>query len=252
MRRTNLFRNNMNEIFFEPYIVKDCEENPVMYGKADGFFKGIKVMAIGNNHYCKEDFDHVTRCGKNCSKYTYECNSFTQGVVDTYLSDPNSVFRRDDKRRILYDENRKPKRKDWVRNYTKFARLFNAENTEDLRNFWKSIAFYNFLQRAVPDYKSQGTSEEIQLSQKLVFKAIEKCDPDVIIVWGRDNVFNHLPKENLPEGIKWTWDKESQNSGCYEINGKKIPVICTHHPQYYRYEQNRAIIQKIYPELFER
>lgn len=102
------------EFFIPPYAAH-------LYGSPDGFFKGLKVMAIGNSHYCTEGFDEKTRCGKNCPNYMIpgKCgnvnanngrqNCFTQDVMEDYIACKSGMIAS----------------ADWMRTFTSFAHIFN-------------------------------------------------------------------------------------------------------------------------------
>lgn len=59
-----------NEFFFPPYKGE-------LYGKPEGFFNEVRVMAIGNSHHCDTKFDHYHRCCEQCENYIPSCNNFT-------------------------------------------------------------------------------------------------------------------------------------------------------------------------------
>ena len=211
-----------NEFFFPPYIGG-------LYGKPNGFFNEVKVMAIGNNHHC-DGFDNQHRCCVKCSKYTPACNNFTAGVVEDYISNPSG-------------EGCDKEYKRWRPTYTKFANLFHANCMPE--KVWSSIVFYNFLQCAVPNHKAQGNKAEISRSKPLVMKLLTDYAPDIVIVWGYPNVYQNLPKEEH-------WSNISERTGIYTLKGKSIRVACIDHPMICSYEKGREIIKSIAPELFNK
>lgn len=227
-----------NEFFIPPYAEK-------LYGKPDGFFKGIKVMAIGNSHYCTEGFDEHTRCGKNCPNYMIpgKCgnvnanegrqNCFTQDVMEEYVAYKSGLI----------------KSADWMSTFTSFAHMFSE--TCDVIKVWKSLCFYNFLQVAVENNNAQGTPEEIDGAKKHVLAAIELHLPDVIVVWGYKKVFVHLLDvfKSLPTNIRWAIDPENERCGILTMNEKPMKVVCINHPSRAGHEEARNLIKHIAPEL---
>ncbi|MDE6824198.1 MAG: hypothetical protein K2J27_05665 [Duncaniella sp.] len=233
--------------FIPPYA-----EN--LYGKPEGFFKGIKVMAIGNSHYCTDGYDKDNRCGKRCRNYMVpgKCGnvnpmlnpprefSFTQDVMDEYISYKCG----------------KCKHVSWYNTFTKFARIFsNNVNWSDDKFIWESLCFYNFLDVAVENDKAPATPEEIDDAKTKILPAIAMCSPDVIVIWGGVNgLFNHLRDvfSHLPEDMKWIPQPENSRCGVLTIDDKDIKVACIDHPSNRKsdyYDNARTIIKSIAPEL---
>lgn len=229
-----------NEFFIPPYAEK-------LYGRTEGFFNGVKVMAIGNSHYCTEGFNEQTRCGKNCPNYMIpgKCgnvnvnqgrqNSFTQDVMEDFIAYKSGQI-------ALAD---------WMRTFTSFAHIFNE--TCDVIMVWKSLCFYNFLQVAVGSNNAPGTPDEINESKKHVLAAIAVHKPDVIVVWGYDNVFVHLLDvfKNLPTNFHWIIDSENERCGILTMNEKSMRVVCINHPSRAGHEEARNLIKHIAPELIK-
>lgn len=211
-----------NDFFFPPYIGE-------LYGNSNGFFNGVRVMAIGNSHHC-DKFDNQHRCCMKCANYIPACNSFTTDVVKDYISNPLGVGGSE-------------KDKKWRPTYTKFANLLEANG--NIERLWTSIVFYNFLQCAVPNNKAQGNVDEINRSKEYVIKLLSEYTPDVVIVWGNPRVYQHLPKGEY-------WKDITDRTGIYTINGKNIRVACIDHPMLCGYEKGRGIIKSIAPELFNK
>ena len=206
--------------FFEPYKGE-------LYGKPNNFFNGKKVLVIGNSHHCDKEYDIKNRCGSKCCNYSKDCHEFTEGVIQWYLQNPKGT-------------GLEPEQKNWRKTYTKFAWTF--KHGCDRKYFFESIVFYNFLQRAVKDDKAQGSPEEIEISRPLVMAAIRELDPDIVILWGKEHVFNHLPNDQWIPG-------KNDRVGYYRINNRDIKVICLDHPAYAGYEKQLKILMEGAPEL---
>ena len=213
-----------NDFFFEPY------KGP-KYGEPNNFFNGKKVLVIGNSHHCDEEYDIKNRCGAKCCNYKEDCHEFTEGVIKWYLQNPKGT-------------GLKPKEKNWRKTFTRFANVF--KDACDVNNFYNSIIFYNFLQRAVCNSKAKGSTNEIANSSILFKKLIKLYDPDYIIVWGISNVLNNLPKDE-------TWIKEDKEGRIYKfkIEEKNYSIITLDHPVsiHQTKEQRRELIRTFASEL---
>ena len=240
-----------NDFFFPPYVGN-------LYGKPNNFFNGKKILVIGNSHYCDDGYDipksndkqYGTGCWCSCKNYMKDkCHNKNGDKQFTWTEDAISETRDVDNFAEAY--------KKYLTSYLKFAIIMdesfrgqnNLNKNERYLTFWGSIVFYNFLQSAVPSNNSQGTPKEIEKSKE-IFKSLfpyleaKYSLPDVIIVWGKENVFNHFlefPNFELLES----------RLGKFRYAGKEIDVICIYHPSARKsYEEQRNIIKGYIPELF--
>lgn len=227
--------------FIPPYAEK-------RYGDPNGFFNGIKVMAIGNSHYCTEGYDKDNRCGLNCRNYMIpglcgnvngcygRTNCFTQDVMEDYIANPVA---------------NKKEKTNWKRTFTSFAHIFNGSC--DVKEVWKSLCFYNFLDVAVQDNKAQGTVDEISDAKNKVIEAIILNSPDVIIVWGEPNVFCHMLDvfNHFPENMSWQKSLNNDLCGILTLDNKEIKVVCIKHPSRGGHDEARSIIKSIAPEIIK-
>lgn len=222
-----------------------------LYGKPEGFFSGIKVMAIGNNHYCG-GYDKDNRCGVNCRNYMIpgKCgnvnpnpvrtNSFTRDVMEEYIDHKNG--------RGIFN--------DWYNTFTKFARVFsNSTRNEDDKSVWESICLYNFLDVALDenDKYACASDSEINDAKDKLLSAIIQQDPDVIVVWGEPKVFSHMLDvfRNLPGNMSWR-PLENNRCGYITIDNKEIKVACIDHPSVgFSYDKARNIVRTIAPEILK-
>ena len=213
-----------NDFFFPPYKGEFYDD------PKKSFFGNLKVMVVGNSHHCG-DYDEKTRCGFHCPNFKESCRRFTKDVVVDFENNPTGkgLIRKDGD-------------KDWRKTFTKFAWTFKYKC--DRKYFFESIVFYNFLQRAVKDDKAQGYPEEIEISRQLVMDAIRERNPDIVILWGKENVLNHLPMHNWLPG-------HNNRMGYYILNGKKFKVVCIDHPVKAGYEKQRKILKECSPELIK-
>lgn len=222
-----------------------------LYGKLEGFFNGIKVMAIGNNHYCG-GYDNETRCCERCRNYMIpgkcgnvnpnpvRANSFTWDVMEEYI---------DFKKGIGVFNN-------WYNTFTKFARVFsNSIRNEDEIAVWESICLYNFLDVALDqnDKYAVASESEIKDAKDKLLSAIIQKDPDVIVVWGEPKVYTHMLDvfRHLPENMSWR-TLSNKRCGYLTIGNKEIKIACIDHPSVgFSYDKARNIINTIAPEIIK-
>ncbi len=208
------------DLFFPPWI--GCD-----YGKEDNLFNGQKIMVVGHNHHDLNDYDKCHGCGHLCKNYgiPQKCNGqhFTLLAVSDY---------------VKCNDVRNPQR--YYRTFDKFTQALSCHCSK--KDVWESIAFYNFLQRAVPEQGARGHSEEIRLSKHAFLYLLNALPydklPDLIIAWGEKNVYWNISEffhENMPELIynKKGWIKR----GIFQ--GKEITLICIHHPSFRFFDPDR-------------
>ena len=237
-----------NDFFFPPYVGD-------LYGKPDNFFNGKKVLVIGNSHYCDKNFDEEKHCGFDCKNFIIEekCPtrnrflssgkvSWTQEAIDLVKGEGST------------------KAEDKLTSYVRLGGIW-ALNGNNKKEFWDSIIFYNFLQRAVPApiVDNNKFEKELFISKYEIirfFRCLNKDGklPDVILVTGEQNVYNLLPFKNkmklvqsLPQDIRF-YDKYH----ILQIFDKIIKVITIYHPSATKsYEEQREIIKGFAPELIK-
>ncbi len=181
----------MGNIYFEPWIGDDYW---------DGGIFGTKILVIGNSHYCKSR-DDCSNCGIDGGCFEYEeCSNFTSSVVNDYLN--RSYWQR------------------WMGTFQKFERALygNYTDEDDSRRIWNSIAFYNYLQTAVPEWNDSGYDEDYNNSEDSFWEVLEELRPDYIIMWG---------------GRVWDMSPSYNGDDCYELeDGTSIPLLGIHHPSW--------------------
>ncbi len=181
----------MGTVYFEPWIGDDYW---------DGGIFGKKILVIGNSHYCKSRED-CSNCGIDGGCFEYdECSNFTSSVVNDYLN--RSYWQK------------------WMGTFQKFERALygNYTDEDDSKKIWNSIAFYNYLQTAVPNWNDPGYDEDYNNSEDSFWEVLEELQPDCIIMWG-DRVWNMSPSYN--------------GDDCYELeDGTSIPLLGIHHPSW--------------------
>ncbi|MDU0460990.1 MAG: hypothetical protein RW306_19845 [Geobacteraceae bacterium] len=127
----------------------DCVKYLPWIGEAynDGF-NGTRILVIGDSHYGKAP-------GKECD--------FTCDVLQMHLSG---------KQRISF--------------FTNIARAITGVPNDELdqEEFWKCVAFYNYVQESVEEARSRPTAEQGVSAQVTFEEIINKLQPDKIIMLG--------------------------------------------------------------------
>ena len=190
----------MKKVFFEPWVGKDYET---------GGSLGKKVMALGDSHYCSKDCD---ACGKKSNHA--ECSGITNEVINAFLH-PNSEF------------------ESWMPTYTKFERAVNNKELGKIEKeqFWNSIIFYNYLQKAIGGPRIEPDKNLYSESFEPFIEVLEKYKPDLIIVWGQ-RLYKALPPGNGKEGIPLDIEGNLYDkSWIYTLsNGKQVKLYAIDHP----------------------
>lgn len=237
-----------NDFFFPPYIGDK-------YADADNFFNGKKVLIIGNSHYCDKNFDEEKHCGFDCKNFLIEEKCPTR---NRFLSCEKTSWTKE-----AIDEVKKEgstKAGDKLTSYVRLGGIWRI-NDNNKKEFWDSIIFYNFLQRAVPDpiVDNNKFEKELFISETEIIRFFRWLEeegklPDVILIAGERQVFNLLPLKNqmtlvqsLPREIRF-YNKYHT----LHIYNKTIKVITLFHPSAPNksYEEQREIIKGFAPELF--
>lgn len=203
----------LENVFFLPYVGNKYENGLIL--KEDGTIeagteenKGLKVMALGESHYCGEECEE---CGlaSTCKQNT--CRKFTQDVLTCYLN------------YLEGEEEFQP----WMNTFTKFGKALTGKDEHSI-DIWKSIIFYNYIQRALNAARMSPSSEDFENSEKALFEVLEKYKPDIIICWGR-RLYNNLPNRGK-KGDKIETEYESIDTWNYELENKNMIVIPIYHP----------------------
>lgn len=236
-----------NDFFFPPYVGDK-------YADADNFFNGKKVLVIGNSHYCDKNFDEEKHCGFDCKNFLIEEKCPTR---NRFLSSEKTSWTKE-----AIDEVKKEgstKAEDKLTSYVRLGGIWRI-NDNNKNEFWDSIIFYNFLQRAVPDsiVDNKFFEKELFISEYEIirlFRCLKEDGklPDVILITGEKNVFNLLPFKKQMTLVQ-SLSPEIRFYNKYHILqmfDKTIKVIRIYHPSSTKsYEEQREIIKGFAPELF--
>lgn len=198
-----------NKIFFKPWVGENYENG----------INGKKILVLGESHHC--DDDKCLDCGTTNTKH--DCNSFTQKVILNYFS---------------YKEKKYPFDR-WMNTFTKFANILNGKKLSDPEqiDFWESVAFYNYVQKALTGPRISPTQDEFNNSLPAFHYLIENLKPDLIIIWGMRLWYN------LPKGIFFVIENNAKNIPIhyYKKDNIKIPLKVIYHPASSKLNYNHTI-----------
>lgn len=192
-------------IFFDPWIGENYGTDKATFHK--------KILLLGNSHYCEACND----CGNR--DLHPDCTKLTNTVVNDYL-DPSHVA-------------------SWKKTFSTFINSMLGKSTseQERKNFFDSVAFYNYLQVAAgEDAYSTGNFNFAESRQLQAFyEVLNNVEPDVVISWG-SKVWDVLPDNwnNYGEAEKGKGisigDQIFYKYYTYPYNNKKILLIGVQHP----------------------
>ena len=192
----------MKNVFFKPWIGKVYESG--------GIF-GKKVLVVGESHYCDKDI--CPECGN--PEHGEKCAKFTTDVVNSYLSEDENNGR-------------------WTATFKKFEKSMVGHDTtpNESHEIWDSIAFYNFLQRAMNGPRQAGAYADYENSEPAFWDVMEELQPEVMIAWGVTRMY-----DNMPGGNAWSSEEDIVVDGYHIRNGwytlksgKRVRAIWVYHP----------------------
>ncbi len=154
----------MGNVFFKPWVGKE-------YGNPTAFPK--KIMALGESHHCN-DLDKKNCSLDKCLKQPIECQSFTQNVVKSYLSEQDTYER-------------------WYITFRKFEQALSGRKLKDeeREKYWNSLLFYNYTQVPMEHPNQRPNNEQIKYSERGFLEVLDQYKPEIIITWGR-NIFDAI------------------------------------------------------------
>lgn len=189
----------MKNVFFKPWIGKDYESG--------GIF-GKKILVLGEAHICGD----CEECGRVES--AEECADFTSTNCIELLIDGFTGS--------------------WTGTFRKFERSLVDHPTTpaESREIWNSVAFYNYVQRAVVGSRRSPEWVDFRNSEDAFFEVIDELKPDLIIAWGVRRMYDNLPGgERWREGDALVIDGKAVKNGYYRLaDGKETRVLWVYHP----------------------
>lgn len=213
-KRNDMSKDILENVFFLPYVGNKYENGLIL--KEDETIeagteenKGLKVMVLGESHYCG---DECAECGLASTCEKEGCRNFTLDVLTYYLDylKGKEVF------------------EPWMNTFTKFGKALTGKD-ERPTEIWKSLLFYNYVQRAMNATRTSPSSEDFENSQNAFFEVLEAYKPNIIICWGK-RLYNKLPNKGS-KGEDIETEFEFIETWIYNIsNNQKSLVIPIYHP----------------------
>lgn len=189
----------MKNVFFKPWVGRNYETG--------GIF-GKKILVLGEAHLC----DGCNDCGR--VENAEECADFTSAKCIDFLLEGFTA--------------------PWTGTFRKFERsLVNRETDLDAsREIWNSLAFYNYVQKAMDSSRKSPEWVDFRNSEDAFFEVIDELKPDLIIVWGVRRMYANLPGgDRWREGDKLTIENHDVKNGYYRLaDGSEARTIWVYHP----------------------
>lgn len=206
-------------VFFKPFIGKNY------FNKG---FNGVKLLVLGESHYCGEKGVGCKFCGVLSGK---DCSDKTNEVISDFLNYKSGE--------VVYDN--------WMRTFTTFTNVIFGEpiSNEMVIDFWNSVVFYNYVQSSTDGPRIPPDSNQFNDSINAFIEILEECKPDLIIVWGK-RLWNYLPDIGR-EGNEKLLGNDAEGLYYYKVGEKEIPAYRVDHPStpYFSYEYTKYIEEAI-------
>lgn len=173
---------------------------------------GKKILVLGESHYCIGELAEGGRCYPECRRELMreDCFSQTEQVVKDFINDYEG--------------------ESYHQTFLCFERgvMGRELSSEESRQFWNSVAFYNYFQYSQPGPKKtlDNVSKD---SDEGFLQILNALSPDRIIVWG-ERCYKALPGLGGYEERIVIEDGDDAPVWIYTINDKKIPALRVHHP----------------------
>ena len=194
----------MSNINFKPWIGKNYFING---------YKGIRILVLGESHYCMNELSKGGRCYPICKKENMrnDCFSQTEDVLDYYLNRYSG--------------------EPYLKTFVCFERAVTGKELtrKEREDFWQGVIFYNYIQYSQNGPRTAPQQEYWATSEHAFKELLEQYMPDYIIVWGV-RLYNGLPDWQGVGSKLFVNEHDSTDVWTYTIKGKKIPAMMVHHP----------------------
>lgn len=191
---TEAQNQRMKHVTFKPWIGENYESG--------GIF-GKKILVLGESHHCGGD-------SESDAEYANGYSDFTIDVVKQLLQGVKAS---------------------WTPTFRKFERSLVGHETNLKESFeiWNSVAFYNYIQRALTD--SRKAPEYNDKDKTAFFEVLDKYRPDLIIAWGVTRLYDNMPDERWLENDDIIIDGLKVHNGYYSLSdGRHTRIIWIRHP----------------------
>lgn len=169
---------------------------------------GKRIMVMGESHYCDDCDDE--------EDYS-RASDFTTRVVNDYIDFREGTGQR----------------QKWMPTFARFENALAGHETEgsESRRIWQSLMFYNYIQVYMPASNSQPSKEQYRAAAEPFFEVLSHYKPDLLIAWGKSNLFFNTPGEHWQLGQDIGYEGETGKSGVYQTkNGKGVKTLFIRHP----------------------
>ena len=181
------------------------EKGEIDYGKG----KGKKLMVLNECLYNGETEKDAERAlGEN--KYSW----LVYEIIHRFIN-KNSNF--------SLGVNHRP--------FIRFERALAGKerlSMEERADLWNHVVFYTYVQESLDSLAP--TEKQYEDAQMMFLSLIDKCQPDIIVVWGKRLYYN-LPLSGQQGEDIWT-DNEYTETWDFCINSHNIKVLPIPHPSY--------------------
>lgn len=120
------------------------------------------------------------------------------------------------------------------RSYIQFERaLVGAERLtlNERTELWNHVAFYTYIQDPITEVNHFDlTEKQYEDSKKALLTLIEKCQPNIIIIWGR-RLYDKLPLDGQ-QGEDISIKDEYTETWNFFINHQVVRILPIPHPSY--------------------
>ena len=127
--------------------------------------------------------------------------------------------------------------------FTKFSKALTGKD-ERSKDIWKSIIYYNYIQRAMNTARTRPDSDDFKESEDAFFDILQEYKPNVIICWG-NRLFDNLPSKNGDYGKIIAIGERKYYTWYYQLKGFKASLLSIYHPSVgFNWESwNKVIIE---------
>ena len=194
----------MKHINFEPWVGKNYFSSGL---------NGMKILVLGESHYCKNELKPNERCFPFCRKENMKSDCFSQtiDVVSNFVYDYAG--------------------EGYLQTFLCFERAVIGKelSQQEREDFWNGVIFYNYIQFSQSGPRIAPQQEHWAHSELALKELLEEYMPDYIIAWGA-RLYGGLPDWGGVGSKIYINETDCTDVWTYTINGKEIPMLKVHHP----------------------
>lgn len=191
---------NVEGVKFQPWVGKDYDKGFVLQ---DGNLmpcseqneNAVKILVLGESHYCDNSTDA-------------ENPNLTRGIIKDYIA--SKEF------------------EPYMATYIKFERALVGEVVEDKANVWENLAFYNYVQKAMPSPRVSPLYADFSNSETAYWKVVDKLKPDIIICWGL-RLYSNIPQYS-DNDREMSFPFDDDECIAWQYSDSNMCIIPIYHP----------------------